>query len=146
MRISDAKAVAHDNLKGDWLVIKPHKSRRFQKVVRIPLHPLAKTLVTTTLGRLFETYSDQYTNRLLAGIGEAAGVDFKITTHTARHTFDTLFIELGGDVVTLKEYIGHSKIETTMKYVHISERRKKEKINVFDRIFTKHKKGGQGAA
>lgn len=65
-----------------------------------------------------------------------AEVDFKMTTHTARHTFGTIFIELGGDVVTLKEHMGHSKLETTMKYVHISERRKKEKINVFDKLFT----------
>ncbi|RAJ92243.1 integrase/recombinase XerD [Larkinella arboricola] len=87
-------------------------------------------------------------NRLLARIGEAAGVDFKMTTHTARHTFETLFIELGGDVVTLKDYMGHSKLETTMKYVHISERRKKEQINVFDKIFqtASAEKGGQGAA
>ncbi len=57
-----------------------------------------------------------------------------MTTHTARHTFGTIFIELGGDVVTLKEYMGHSDINTTMKYVHLSERRKKEKIQVFDKL------------
>lgn len=86
---------------------------------------------------LFNTFSEQYTNRLLAVIGKAAGVDFKIKTHTARHTFGTLFIKLGGDVVTLKDYMGHRDLGTTMKYIHISERRKKEKINVFDKLFIK---------
>ncbi|MFD1143444.1 tyrosine-type recombinase/integrase [Larkinella insperata] len=148
LRISDAKTVGHEHIKGDWLVIMPFKSRKFQKIIRIPIHPMARPLISTTLGKLFQTYSDQYTNRLLARIGEAAGVDFKMTTHTARHTFGTLFIELGGDVVTLKDYMGHSKLETTMKYVHISERRKKERINVFDKIFktAREEKGGQGAA
>ncbi|GAB3256193.1 site-specific integrase [Larkinella harenae] len=135
LRISDAKAVSHENIKGDWLVIMPLKTKRFHKVVRIPLHPMAKVLITTSLGRLFETYSEPYTNRLLDKIGKAAEVDFKITTHTARHTFGTLFIELGGDVVTLKEYMGHANIQTTMKYVHLSEKRRKEKINVFDKLF-----------
>ncbi|RAJ92195.1 site-specific recombinase XerD [Larkinella arboricola] len=148
LRISDAKTVGHEHIKGDWLVIMPFKSRKFQKIIRIPIHPMARPLISTSLGKLFQTYSDQYTNRLLAKIGEAAGVDFKMTTHTARHTFGTLFIELGGDVVTLKDYMGHSKLETTMKYVHISERRKKERINVFDKIFktAREDKGGQGAA
>jgi integrase len=135
LRISDAKAVHHGNIKDDWLVITPHKGRtRYKKIVKIPLHPAAWGLVETTLGDMFATYSEQYTNRLLDEIGQAAQIDFKMTTHTARHTFGTLFIELGGDVVTLKDYMGHSKIETTMKYVHLSEKRKKEKINVFDKL------------
>ncbi|GAB3892486.1 hypothetical protein GCM10028803_05360 [Larkinella knui] len=137
LRISDAKTVNHDNIKGDWLVIMPKKTMRYHKVIRIPLHPMAKILITTSLGRLFATYSEPYTNRLLDKIGQAADVDFKITTHTARHTFGTLFIELGGDVVTLKEYMGHADIQTTMKYVHLSEKRRKEKINVFDKLFRK---------
>lgn len=74
---------------------------------------------------LFNTFSEQYTNRLLAVTGKAAGVDFKIKIHTARHTFDMLFIELGGDVVVLKDYIGHRDLGATMKYVYISERKRR---------------------
>ena len=143
LRISDAKSVNHENIKGDWLVIMPKKTMRYQKTIRIPLHPMARVLITTSLGRLFATFSEPYTNRLLDRIGKEVGVDFKITTHTARHTFGTLFIELGGDVVTLKEYMGHSNIGTTMKYVHISEKRKKEKINVFDKLFRKPTNGDE---
>lgn len=137
LRISDARAVSHENIKSGWLVITQHKNRNtlYKKTIRVPLHSMAKTLVQTSLGRLFDTFSEQYTNRVLDKIGKAANLDFKPTTHTARHTFGTLFIELGGDVVTLKDYMGHSKIETTMKYVHISEKRKAEKINVFDKLF-----------
>jgi site-specific recombinase XerD len=86
---------------------------------------MARTLVVSISSHLFETFSEQYTNRLLAAIGKVAGVDFKIKTHTARHTSGTLLIELGGDVVTLKDYMGHRDLGTTMKYVHISEKRKK---------------------
>ncbi|MBO0952663.1 site-specific integrase [Fibrella forsythiae] len=135
LRISDVKSVHHENIKGDWLVLMPKKTLGKQKTVRVPLHPMARKLVTSLAGHLFETFTEQYTNRLLDKIGKAAGVDFKIKTHTARHTFGTLFIELGGDVVTLQDYMGHRDIGTTMKYVHISEKRKKEKINVFDKLF-----------
>ncbi|WP_234733218.1 tyrosine-type recombinase/integrase [Tellurirhabdus bombi] len=137
LRIGDARTVTHENIKGEWLILMPKKTKRYHKVVRIPLHPMALTLVKTSLGKLFDTYSEQYTNRLLKKVTKYASIDFKVTTHTARHTFGTLFIELGGDVVTLKDYMGHSKIETTMKYVHLSEKRKKEKIRVFDKLFQK---------
>ena len=137
LRISDIVAVGHDNIQGDWLVLKPYKTRRWDKTVRIPLHPICQRFITSTTGRLFKTFSEQYTNRILKEIGKYLNIPFEPSTHTARHTFGTIFIELGGDVVTLKDYMGHSKIDTTMKYVHISEKRKKEKINVFDKLFAK---------
>ena len=139
LRISDAKAVSHENIQDNWLVIMPKKTIGKQKTIRVPLHPLAQDLIVSSVGRLFDTFSEQYTNRLLTRIGQAAGIDFKVKTHTARHTFGTLFIELGGDVVTLKEYMGHRDIGTTMKYIHISEKRKREKINVFDQLFAKNR-------
>ncbi len=145
LRIGDVRAVAHDNIKGDWLVIMPQKTPRIHKTVWVPLHPMARTLIVTSVDRLFDTYSEQYTNRRLKEIGPAAGIDFPLKTHTARHTFGTLFIELGGDVVTLKEYMGHRSIETTMKYVHLSEKRKKEKIRVFDKLSNNHERQ-KGAA
>lgn len=136
LRISDIQSVSHDHIQGDWLIIKPHKSRRFNKIVRIPLHPICQTFITSTTGKLFKTFSEQYTNRILKAIGKYLNFPFEPSTHTARHTFGTIFIELGGDVVTLKDYMGHSNLDTTMKYVHISEKRKKEKILVFDKLFT----------
>ena len=37
----------------------------------------------------------------------------------ARHTFATSFLSLGGKVEVLQKIMGHSKLETTMVYVHI---------------------------
>ena len=43
-----------------------------------------------------------------------------------RHTFATNAIELGFDVKTLSEILGHSKVEITLnKYVHSSIDRKR---------------------
>ena len=138
LRISDIKSIEHVNIQDDWLVLMPKKTLRLRKVVKIPLHPQARTFVSSAFGRMFDTYSEPYTNRVLGKISEHLELGWKMTTHTARHTFGTIFIELGGDVVTLKEYMGHADIKTTMRYVHLSERRKAEKIKVFDKLFTKH--------
>ena len=38
--------------------------------------------------------------------------------HIFRHTFGTMFIINGGDIMALKEIMGHESIQTTQKYVH----------------------------
>lgn len=41
-------------------------------------------------------------------------------THVLRHTFATDFMRKGGNILDLKETLGHSKIEQTMIYAHFS--------------------------
>lgn len=41
--------------------------------------------------------------------------------HLLRHTFGTLWIEQGGDVVALQEILGHKQLNTTRRYVHLSQ-------------------------
>ena len=50
--------------------------------------------------------------------------------HCTRHTFVTRWVELGADIKTLSEILGHTGIQITLdKYVHISEKTKRENIN-----------------
>ena len=51
-----------------------------------------------------------------------AGVTRKMGSHTLRHTFATLYLRSGGGVRHLQEILGHSRIETTMIYVHLAGR------------------------
>lgn len=49
--------------------------------------------------------------------------------HSLRHTFATRCIELGFDVKTLSELLGHSKVEITLnRYVHSSDERKRSQM------------------
>lgn len=41
-------------------------------------------------------------------------------THVLRHTFATTFMRNGGNILELKEALGHSSIEQTMVYAHFS--------------------------
>lgn len=47
-----------------------------------------------------------------------AGV--KATTHTLRHFFGTYSYLNGVDIMTLRQLMGHALVETTMRYIHIS--------------------------
>lgn len=41
-------------------------------------------------------------------------------THVLRHTFASHFVMNGGNIVVLKEILGHSTITTTMRYSHLA--------------------------
>ena len=49
----------------------------------------------------------------------------KITFHDLRHTFASWFMMRGGDIWELMEIFGHSNIQTTMRYAHLSSKVKR---------------------
>lgn len=57
--------------------------------------------------------------------------------HTTRHTFATRCIEMGFDVKSLSELLGHASVSITMnRYVHPSMALKRENMNRFSDLFT----------
>jgi len=50
------------------------------------------------------------------------------TAHTLRHTFASYLVMSGVDISTIKELLGHSKIETTMIYSHLSSEHLKKAV------------------
>jgi site-specific recombinase XerD len=61
---------------------------------------------------------------------EQAGLSYKhFSTHKLRHTAATLMYQEGGvDVLSLKEILGHSELNTTQIYTHVSDRRLEEAV------------------
>ncbi|MEN8151603.1 MAG: site-specific integrase [Planctomycetota bacterium] len=63
--------------------------------------------------------------RFVPRVGEAAGIKKQVTMHCLRHSFATHHLEAGTDLRTLQLLMGHSSLQTTSRYLHIS----KEKIS-----------------
>jgi len=61
-----------------------------------------------------------------------AGITRKAGFHALRHAFATRAIQRGVDLLTLKDWMGHSTIETTMRYVHHDREHSKQAMNLLD--------------
>lgn len=130
LRLSDVKAFRMEQVKGEFIILNPIKTKRVNNdVVTIPLtKPIKKILKDAAPHRLegvvFEPYADQVTNRLLKRIADDLGVKKDISFHSARHTFATYFLDKTDDLATLQKLLGHSDIKQTMVYAHLTEKKK----------------------
>jgi len=125
LRISDFTEITFDNIVNNTLRLYPIKTRTKKKeMVKIPLCPEALKLIqdeANISGRIFHPITEQRMNLNIKEIAKVAGIKKPLTNHSARHTFATLFIQKTSDVATLQKLLGHSRIEETMVYVHITE-------------------------
>jgi site-specific recombinase XerD len=59
-----------------------------------------------------------------------------ISLHTLRHSYATHLLEYGMDIVTIKELLGHERIETTMVYLHVAKPNRSNLFSPFDRLYS----------
>lgn len=76
--------------------------------------------------RPFTKLSDRSIQRMINGIEKRADISKKITPHVFRHTFASLGMENGADLVDIQRLLGHESPETTQIYAHVSEERKRQ--------------------
>lgn len=144
IRISDLQALTDFNIIGNTLVFKPVKTAYSGKIVKVPLSDIAGQFIDKEVtGRVFEKQTDDIVNKNLKVIALSAEIPKHLTSHVARHTFATNFAELDGNIPALQLILGHSKIETTMEYVHMSKKRREVGMKKFDVEFAEflNKKG-----
>jgi integrase/recombinase XerD len=67
-------------------------------------------------GFLVPILSNQKINTNLKAIGAIAGITKKLTCHLARKTFATVMYNAGADEKTMREIMGHTTINTTLKH------------------------------
>lgn len=70
--------------------------------------------------------SDQAIRRMINKYTSLASIDLHITPHMFRHTFATSLLEADVDVRYIQEMLGHSSIDITTIYTHVSMSKQKK--------------------
>lgn len=101
----------------------------------VPLLPIAMDIITKyrdhpyciSSNRLLPVNSNQRYNAYLKEIADICGIEKKITSHIARHTFaTTVTLANGVPIETVSSMLGHSSIRTTQVYAKVIEKKVSE--------------------
>ncbi len=62
-----------------------------------------------------------YYNKQLKKLAKRAGLTKHISSHVARHTYSTLWLQKGNDPYSLSKVLGHSTLKQTERYAHLPD-------------------------
>lgn len=90
-----------------------------------------ETALILTERKPYRRLSKRGIQREIGIIARNAGLEKKVSPHTLRHTFATLMLNNGADLVAIQHLLGHSDPQTTLIYSSLSDQRKREQYNKF---------------
>ena len=103
---------------------------------------LEKNQISKATNALFiNNKGEQITPRgiqyILKKIEDKTGVNLDLHPHKMRHTFATHLLEKGADLRTIQEILGHTSLETTQVYTHVTT---SKMVDTYKNAFPRAKK------
>lgn len=82
------------------------------------------------INRLGHRLSDQSVRNIINKYVNLSGIEQHITPHMLRHSFATLLLEEDVDIRYIQQLLGHSSINTTQIYTHVSLKKQRDILAV----------------
>ena len=134
------KDIDFDNMSGYLRQAKGKKDRFFnippfllsdlKKQVKKQQENKQEYLFTGPKGKL----TDRNIQKIVRLAAKKAGIDKRVHPHTLRHSFATHLLEDGTDIRVIQELLGHSSLETTQLYTHISTEQLKKAVSAINKL------------
>ncbi len=145
LRISEALNIKLSDIDSDRLELFIHQGKGYKdRIVRIPekLLDLLRVYYKKYKPKkyLFEgaiaaqRYSGASVRKIILKARSGAKITKPVSPHTLRHCYATHHLENGTDLVYLKEQLGHSKLMTTAKYIHLCQKRQRHINHPFEKL------------
>lgn len=117
--------LVQDDAGAIWLKFRRQKTNTLCRVKLLPqVIALLDTYRSDERDRLLPTITYETYRFLLKALQLKAGISIPLTAHVGRHTFATLItLENGMPIETVSKMLGHSKIETTERYAHVTPKK-----------------------
>ena len=95
--------------------------KEYRNMFLTDIHQQSYFFVTTNGNPI----SDQSVRRMIKKYSSIAKIDLHITPHMFRHTFATSLLDADVDIRYIQEMLGHSSINITQIYTHVSTSKQK---------------------
>ncbi|SKA76956.1 tyrosine-type recombinase/integrase [Enterovibrio nigricans] len=127
-RWSEAESLKASQIVGGKITFLNTKSGKNRTVpINDILHETLKSLNKTGDERLFLSCLNAFRKAVTkAQISLPRGQ----MSHVLRHTFASHFVMQGGNIIVLRDILGHSEITTTMRYAHLAPNHLKEAVRL----------------
>jgi integrase len=66
---------------------------------------------------------------------KGSGIQKEITAHILRHSYATHLLEMGLDIMSVKDLLGHADIQTTLIYLHVAQSGRQKPFSPLDRLY-----------
>ena len=108
------------------------------KMLYLPMNDTAVELLPERgrgCDKVFDVPTIQALDKSLKKWVKRAGIEKRVSFHTARHSFATIGLELGTDLFTVSKLLGHADVTTTQVYATIIDHKKTEAVYKIDDLF-----------
>lgn len=129
LRLSDVRKLKRVDLNSNTFSFVSEKTSKPQSML---INNSTRTIIENYEPLFQKWISAQKINEFLKDICKICGIKKHVSFHCARHTFATLFLRKGGKLEELQVLLNHSKIETTMQYVHMVRAEQMDSVFLLD--------------